>query len=230
LIKKNIKFSIAVDGSSASGKTTGSRIISKKFKFKLLSSGKLYRYLAFKIIQNKNKYNHSYIRNHSKKITMLKLNNKKLNSPQITKLSSIIAKKKYIRNELKKFQINFIKKNKKVIIEGRDIASKIIPDADLKIFFKCSSREKAKRRLKEFKKINKKITLREVKKSLKTRDFSDKNRKESPLLFVKGAVLVDTTKLTIKQMRVKLFNLVKRSLLKKYGNIQKLKFSSYKRI
>jgi len=50
------------------------------------------------------------------------------------------------------------------------------------------------------------------------------------LLFVKGAVLVDTTKLTLKQMRVKLFNLVKRSLLKKYGNIQKLKFSSDKRI
>jgi len=219
LIKKNIKFSIAVDGSSASGKTTGSRIISKKFKFKLLSSGKLYRYLAFKIIQNKNKYNHSYIRNHSKKITMLKLNNKKLNSPQITKLSSIIAKKKYIRNELKKFQINFIKKNKKVIIEGRDIASKIMPKADLKIFFKCSIEEKAKRRLKEYKKINKSITLNEVKKSLKLRDFSDKNRKESPLLFVKGAVLVDTTKLTLMQMRLRLINLVEREITKKYGNI-----------
>ena len=219
MIKKNIKFSIAVDGSSASGKTTGSRIISKKFKFKLLSSGKLYRYLAFKIIQNKNKYNHSYIRNHSKKITMLKLNNKKLNSPQITKLSSIIAKKKYIRNELKKFQINFIKKNKKVIIEGRDIASKIMPKADLKIFFKCSIEEKAKRRLKEYKKINKSITLNEVKKSLKLRDFSDKNRKESPLLFVKGAVLVDTTKLTIMQMRLKLVNLIKKELKKEYGNI-----------
>ena len=217
--KKNFKFSIAIDGSSASGKTTGSRIISKKFKFKLLSSGKLYRYLAFKIIQNKNKYNHSYIRNHSKKITMLKLNNKKLNSPQITKLSSIIAKKKYIRNELKKFQINFIKKNKKVIIEGRDIASKIMPKADLKIFFKCSIEEKAKRRLKEYKKINKSITLNEVKKSLKLRDFSDKNRKESPLLFVKGAVLVDTTKLTIKQMEAKLINLVIKSINKKYGNL-----------
>ena len=219
MIKKNIKFSIAVDGSSASGKTTGSRIISKKFKFKLLSSGKLYRYLAFKIIQNKNKYNHSYIRNHSKKITMLKLNNKKLNSPQIRRLSSIGAKKKYIRNELKKFQINFIKKNKKVIIEGRDIASKIMPKADLKIFFKCSIEEKAKRRLKEYKKINKSITLNEVKKSLKLRDFSDKNRKESPLLFVKGAVLVDTTKLSLKQMKHRLTNLVKRKLTKKYGNI-----------
>ena len=55
MIKKNIKFSIAIDGSSASGKTTGSKIISKKFKFKLLSSGKLYRYLAYKIIKNKNR-------------------------------------------------------------------------------------------------------------------------------------------------------------------------------
>ncbi len=227
---KNIIFSIAVDGSSASGKTTGSKFIAKKFNFKLLTSGKLYRYIAYKIIQNKNRYNKNFIKNQSKKITIKKLNNTKLYGEEVTRLATIIAKKKYIRSSLKTFQINFKNKNKKVIIEGRDIASKIIPDADLKIFFKCSSREKAKRRLKEFKKINKKITLREVKKSLKTRDFSDKNRKESPLLFVKGAVLVDTTKLTIKQMRVKLFNLVKRSLLKKYGNIQKLKFSSYKRI
>ncbi len=219
MIKKNIKFSIAIDGSSASGKTTGSKIISKKFKFKLLSSGKLYRYLAYKIIKNNKKYDQKYIRNLSKKITLLKLKNKKLNSPQITRLSSIIATKKYIRNELKKFQIEFIKKNNKVIIEGRDIASKIIPNADLKIFFKCSLKEKAKRRLKEYKKLNKNTKLSEVKKSLKLRDFSDKNRKESPLLFVKGAVLVDTTKLTINQMKLQLVSLVNKELIKKYGNI-----------
>ena len=105
MTKKNIKFSIAIDGSSASGKTTGSKIISKKFKFKLLSSGRLYRYLAYKIIKNNKKYNQKYIRNESKKITLLKLKNNKLNSPQITKLSSIIAKKKYIRNALKQFQL-----------------------------------------------------------------------------------------------------------------------------
>ena len=55
-MKKKIKsFYIAVDGSSASGKTTASKIISKEFKLKLLSSGKLYRYIAYKIIKNKNK-------------------------------------------------------------------------------------------------------------------------------------------------------------------------------
>ena len=107
----------------------------------------------------------------------------------------------------------------KVIIEGRDIASKIMPDADLKIFFKCSLKEKAKRRLKEYKKLNKKIKLNEVEKSLKLRDFSDKNRKESPLIFVKGAVLVDTSNLTINQMRLRLIKLVKKELLRKYGSI-----------
>jgi len=216
---KNIFFSIAVDGSSASGKTTGSKFIAKKFNFKLLSSGKLYRYLSYKIIKNNYTYNQSFIRNQSKKITLKKLNDKKLYSPEVTSLASIIAKKKFIRNSLKQFQKNFIKKNKKVIIEGRDIASKIMPNADLKIYFKCSVKEKAKRRLKDFKKINKKINLKEVEKALKSRDFSDKNRKESPLLFVKGAVLVDTTNLTINMMEAKLFKLVKKRLINKYGNI-----------
>jgi len=216
---KNIFFSIAVDGSSASGKTTGSKFISKKFNFKLLSSGKLYRYLSYKIIKNNYTYNQSFIRNQSKKITLKKLNDKKLYSPEVTSLASIIAKKKFIRNSLKQFQKNFIKKNKKVIIEGRDIASKIMPNADLKIYFKCSVKEKARRRLKDFKKMNKKINLKEVKKALKSRDFSDKNRKESPLLFVKGAVLVDTTNLTINMMEAKLFKLVKKRLINKYGNI-----------
>jgi len=218
-MKKNIKFSIAVDGSSASGKTTGSKILSKKFNFKLLSSGKLYRYLSYKIINNKNRYDKKFILYQSKNINLNKLKDKRLYSLEVTKLASIIAKKKYIRNALKQFQINFIKRNKKVIIEGRDIASKIMPKADLKIFFKCSIKEKAKRRLKEYKKANKKVKLREVEKSLKLRDFSDKNRKESPLLFVKGAVLVDTTKLTIKQMERKLVKLVREKLLNKYGNI-----------
>ena len=216
---KNIFFSIAVDGGSASGKTTGSKFISKKFNFKLLSSGKLYRYLSYKIIKNNYIYSQSFIKNQSKKISLKKLNDKKLYSPEVTGLASVIAKKKFIRNSLKQFQKNFIKKNKKVIIEGRDIASKIMPNADLKIYFKCSVKEKAKRRLKDFKKINKKISLKEVEKALKSRDFSDKNRKESPLLFVKGAVLVDTTNLTINMMEEKLFKLVKERLIKKYGNI-----------
>ena len=220
-MKKKIKsLYIAVDGSSASGKTTASKIISKEFKLKLLSSGKLYRYIAYKIIKNKNKYNKNIINNFSKSITEKKLNSKKLYSESVTSLSSIIAKKKYIRNYLKNYQIDFIKKNKFVIIEGRDIASKILPNADLKLFFRCSIRKKALRRFEEFKKNNSSIKIKEVEKALKLRDFSDKNRKESPLLFVKGAVLVDTTNLTLKQMSSKIVKLVRNRIKQKIdGNI-----------
>ncbi len=222
IINKKFNFSIAIDGGSASGKTTGGKIISKEFNFKLLSSGKLYRYLAYKIIKNKYKYNKSYIRKLSKNISPNQLNSNRLYSVNVTKLASVIAKKKYVRSYLKKFQVDFIKNNRKVIIEGRDIASKIMPNADLKLFFKCSQNEKARRRYLELKKINKKIKLKDVKKALKLRDFNDKNRKQSPLLFVRGAVLVDTTNLTKKQVKVKLIKLVKKEIglkKKKYGNL-----------
>ena len=212
-------FTIAIDGGSASGKTTGSKLIAKNFGFKILSSGKLYRYLALCILKNKGKYNYNFINKVAKNISLKKLSSNHLYSPKVTKLASIIAKKKYVRFSLKKFQKNFIKKNRKIIIEGRDIASKIMPNADLKIFFKCSTKEKTKRRLKEFKKTNKNIKLKEVEKSLKLRDFNDKNRKESPLLLVKGAVLVDTTNLNIKQMEVKLSKLVEKYIRKKNGNL-----------
>ena len=136
----------------------------------------------------------------------------------VTSYASSIAKVKFIRKLLNKFQKKF-SKNKKFIIEGRDIGSKILPNADLKLFFKCSTIEKAKRRLLEYNNEKRKITLKEVKKSLKKRDYSDKNRKESPLIFVKGAVLVDTTKLTIKQMEAKLKKIVQKAIRNKYGNL-----------
>ena len=216
----NIHFSIAVDGGSASGKTTGSKYISKKFGFKLLSSGKLYRFLAFKILKNKGKYNQKFVNRVAKTINIKRLNSENLYNSKVTDLSSIIAKKKFIRDSLKKFQIQFIKRYKKVICEGRDIATKINPNADLKLFFKCSTKEKAKRRLKEFRKKNKNITLKEVEKALINRDLLDTTRKISPLRFVKSAVLVDTTNLSIKQMEGKLKKIVKKAIQNKYGNLQ----------
>ena len=218
-LSKKIKFKIASDGSSASGKTTGGKLISKKFKMKFLSSGSLYRYCALKIIENNNDYTAKFINKIVKSINLKKLHSKKLYSPEVAKLSSIIAKKKFVRNALKSFQVNFIKKSRLVVVEGRDIGSVIMPNADLKLFFTCSVNEKAKRRLKEFKNQNKKITLKQVKKSLIQRDKDDTKRKISPLIMTKNAVLVDTTKLSIKQLEIKLTSIVKKSIKKKYGNL-----------
>ena len=218
-LNKKIKFKIASDGSSASGKTTGGKLISKKFNMKFLSSGSLYRFCALKIIENNNDYNNRFINKIVKSITLKKLQNKKLYSPEVAKLSSIIAKKKFVRSALKSFQVNFIKKSRLVIVEGRDIGSVIMPNADLKLFFTCSTKEKARRRLKEFKNKYRKITLKQVEKSLIQRDKEDTKRKISPLIMTKNAVLVDTTKLSIKQMEIKLSNLVKSTIKEKYGNL-----------
>jgi len=218
-IKQKIKFKIAADGSSASGKTTGGKLIAKKLNMNFLSSGTLYRFCALKTLENKNKYNVKFINKVAKSITSKNLNNKKLYTPEVAKVSSIIAKKPYVRSALKSFQKNFIKKSRLVVIEGRDIGSKIMPNADLKLFFTCSIREKAKRRLKEFKALNKKITLKQVEKALIQRDKEDTKRKISPLIMTKNAVLVDTTELNLKQMEAKLINLVKSSIKKKYGNL-----------
>ena len=85
-------------------------------------------------------------------------------------------------------------------IEGRDIGNVICPDADIKFFFKCSLNVKATRRFKELKKTNKKITLTEVKKALKKRDLIDTKRKISPLRLPLSAYIVDTSKLSKKQI------------------------------
>ena len=203
-LDKKIEFKIAADGSSASGKTTGGKLIAKRFKMKFLSSGALYRFCALKILNNKKRYDKKFINKIARKISLNNLHNKKLYSPEVTKLSSIIAKKPFVRKALMNFQKNFIRKSKLLVIEGRDIGSKIMKNADLKLFFKCTAKEKAKRRFREFQALNKKITLKQVEKALNLRDKEDRKRKISPLIKVKNAVLVDTSKLTIKQMEKKL--------------------------
>ena len=89
-----------------------------------------------------------------------------LHSPKISEYSSIIAKEKKIRNVLKLFQKNFSKKFNKVCIEGRDIGTVILPQADIKFFFTCSLNVAAKRRFRELHKINDKIKFQDVKKDL----------------------------------------------------------------
>ena len=222
-LKKNIKLLITADGSAASGKTTGARLISKKYGLKFLSSGLLYRYVGYKLLLKKNKKNRSaYIKSIVKNIKPSFLKNKRLLEPKITQYSSIVAQSKFIRDILKKYQKNFAKE-KLVCIEGRDIGTVICPNADIKFFFKCSLNIKANRRLKELKKGNKKIRLVDVKKALKKRDLIDRNRKISPLRSPRSAYIVDTSKLNKKQMLDKLSKVIENKLLKKYGRSYKTK-------
>ncbi len=216
-LKKQIKLLIACDGGAASGKTTAAKLISRKYNLKFLSSGLLYRYMSYKLLKNKKKINKSInVNKIAKNITLNKLNNKKLFEQNVTQHASEIAKSKKIRTALKKFQKKFANQ-KHVCIEGRDIANVICPNADVKLFFKCNLETRAKRRWSEYKKNNSKISLPEVKKALKIRDYSDINRKHSPLRVTKDSVVIDTSKLSKKQILSKISRIVENKLLLKYG-------------
>jgi len=216
-LKKSTRLLVACDGGAASGKTTAAKLLSKKYNLNFLSSGLLYRYISYKLLNNKNKYNKKkYLKKITKSISLIKLKNKKLFSQTVTLHASEIAKSKFIRIILKKLQKNFAKQNH-VCIEGRDIGSVICPKADIKLFFKCSLKIRAKRRWAEYKKSNSRITINEVKKALKTRDYSDINRKHSPLRASKDSIVIDTSKLSKKQMLSKISKIVEEKLKLKYG-------------
>ena len=222
-LKKKIKLLVACDGRAATGKTTAAKLISKKYNLHFLSSGLLYRYVAFKLLSKKNlKKKNLYTKKISKNITPIKLKNRKLFNQNVTRYASEIAKSKNIRILLKKYQKKFSKQNH-VCIEGRDIGSVICPNADVKIFFKCNINVRAKRRWHEYKKNQPTITLREVKKALKIRDYLDINRKHSPLRASKDSIVIDTSKLSKKQTLGKISNIIEKKLLLKYGRNFKAK-------
>ncbi len=209
---------ISCDGGAASGKTTGAKMISKKYKLKFLSSGMLYRYASYIILKNKPKNNILFLKKKFKKLNLKKVKKLNLNAQIISDHTSKIAKIKKIRDILKTYQINFSKKNKNCIIEGRDISTQILPDSDVKFYFTCDLDVAAKRRYKELKKNNPSIKLDEVKKSLKLRNIRDKKRKHSPLLKHRDALEIHTGKLNKKQMIKKMSEHIEKVIKNKYGN------------
>ena len=215
---KNKPIQISCDGGAATGKSTGAKMIAKKYKLKFLSSGLLYRYASFLILKDNPKDKIKFLKKKFKKLNYERLARINLHYPAISEYSSIIAKDNRVRQILKKFQKNFSKKYKNCCIEGRDISTKILPKSDVKFYFTCSLPIAAKRRYKELKKIDPKIKLNNVKKALKTRNKLDSKRKHSPLLKHRNSIEIDTGKLNKKAMLVKMSRCVEKALLKKYGN------------
>ena len=215
---QNKIIQISCDGGAATGKSTGAKIISKKYKLKFLSSGLLYRYASFLLIKYKPKNKVSFLRKKFKKLNYKKLNKINLHTPEISKQSAIIAKIYKVRKILKNFQTNFAKKYKNCCIEGRDISTKILPNSDVKFFFKCNLNTTAFRRYKELKKGNNKIKIKDVKKALRIRNNHDIKRKSSPLLKHRDAIEIDTGKLNKKAMVKKMSKYVDKVIKIKYGN------------
>ncbi len=199
-MKKNNKLIIACDGESASGKSTAAKLISKKYKLLLINSGLLYRYGSKLAIKHQPKNLVLFLKKKFRNISYKIIAKQNLHSEKISNHVAILAKNKNIREIVNKFQRRIIKSNKRICVEGRDIASKILaknPKYDIAFYFKCNLNIASYRRWLD---IKKKVSLKDVKKSLNKRTQMDKNRKNSPLVKVKDAILIRTDRLNKKQV------------------------------
>lgn len=219
-MKKPIrKLNIAIDGTAGSGKTTISKYIAKYLNYTHIDSGSIYRALAYKAIKNNIDY--------SNKKALIKLSLKtnikyfyrrqknriyidgkditiKIRSEEVSCYVPHLARIKEIRLIVIKLQKK-LAKAKGIVMEGRDIGTIVLPNADLKIFLDASLNERVKRRYKELKKRYKHIIKSNVKKEIINRDMIDKKRKFGTLKKAKNAVLIDTTGLTVKEAVEKIF-------------------------
>jgi len=203
-MKKLKKLIIACDGESASGKSTAAKLISRKYNLLLINSGLLYRFASKLIMKHKPKNEVFFLKKQFKKISYKKISKQNLHSEEISNHVAIIAKNKKIREIVNKLQKAIIKTNKRICVEGRDIASKILsknPKYDLAFYFKCNLDVASYRRWVDLKKS---IPLKEVKKSLKIRTQIDKKRKHSPLIRVKDSILIRSDRLSKKQVLSKM--------------------------
>ncbi len=207
---KNKNIQISCDGGAATGKSTGARLISKKYRLKFLSSGLLYRYAGFLLLKYNPKNKIKFLKKKFKYLDYSKIKKNNLHTPEISEYTSIIAKNNNIRKILKKYQTNFAIKYKNCCIEGRDISTKILPNSDLKFFFKCNLSTASLRRYRELKKINSKIKLKDVKKALRIRNIADSKRKNSPLLKHRDSIEIDTGKLNKQAMLSKMSKYIER--------------------
>jgi cytidylate kinase len=160
----------------------------------------LYRYASKILLTKRPKKPIPYLKKKFKKVSYNLITKQSLHSQEISNHVGYLAKNKQIREIMRVYQKNIIKKNKRICVEGRDIATKILnknPKYNLAFYFTCKINVAAKRRWKELKK---KVPLKEVRKSLAKRTKMDKNRKHSPLKKVKDAILIRTDKINKKEV------------------------------
>jgi cytidylate kinase len=215
-MKLNKKIKVGIDSPSAAGAGTISKMLAKHYNLLYCDTGKIYRFLAKSIMQKKPNNNFLYLKKISKKINLKKLKNKNLLNDNVAYIASQIAKDIKVRKLVVKFQKNLAynppKKFNGSILDGRDINSKIVKDADFKFYITASLKCRTKRRFLELKKLGKKAKFDEVLRMMKKRDREDRNRKHSRLKKTKDSHLINTTNLSIKSSFLKVKNIMDRKL------------------
>ena len=216
MTKKKDILKIAIDSPAAAGAGTLAKAISEHYNLFYLDTGKIYRFIAYLKIKFPKKFNNKFVRSKIKTLKIKDLTNNNLLSDKIGTEASVISKIKSLRKMVHTFQINFAynppKKYNGSCLDGRDITYNIVPDADFKFYITANVKTRALRRYKELKSLKKKISYKEVLKSIKNRDKSDYNRKIAPLKKTKDSLLINTTNLSKRACFLKIKKIIDRKI------------------
>ncbi len=221
------KITIAIDGFSATGKSTLAKLLSKHLGYVFVDSGAMYRAVTFFAMQN-NCISTEFL-NKQKLIDLLQdirlnfiwntnlgfaemyLNNtnveKEIRTIEVSRNVSKIAEISQVRAKLVEQQQE-MGKNKGIVMDGRDIGTVVFPNAELKIFMNASPEIRAQRRFDELLKEGQKVTFEEVLKNVQERDYIDTHRADSPLVKAKDAIEIDNSNFSKEEQFIKVLELV----------------------
>ncbi|MYL32727.1 (d)CMP kinase [Pontibacillus yanchengensis] len=218
----NHNLAIAIDGPAAAGKSTVAKRVAAKLSYIYIDTGAMYRALTLKALrENITLENESSVYNILMNSSiLLKQNNHsqsvlldhrdvtdEIRSQQVTNNVSVVAKHGSVREEMVKRQQD-LAAQRGVVMDGRDIGTHVIPDAEVKIFLIASVDERAERRHKENMEKGFDSNLEQLKEEIRKRDQIDSEREVAPLLKAEDAIEIDTTSLTIEEVAEKILGVV----------------------
>ena len=207
-----MKKIIAVDGPAGAGKSTVSKIVAAKLGYTYIDTGAMYRAVALKssrscedlvdIIDNTEIELDDMARVFLDGVEVTK----EIRTPEISKLASDVSKFGFVRKRLTDLQRQMAQRGA-VIMDGRDIGTQVLPNADLKIFLTASIEERARRRFEELQAKGQTVNLDAIKNEIVLRDKQDSEREIAPLKQADDAILIDSTNLQIAEVVEKILTL-----------------------
>ena len=192
---------IAVDGSAASGKGTLAKRVAAELGYDYLDTGALYRAVALSLLNagaNSNNINEKQAVNAASTLNLLLTQTAEIRTDNVAALASIVAAIGPVRAELLSLQRAFAAappSGRGAVLDGRDIGTVVLPDADLKFFIDADLYIRAKRRTKELLQAEQSVMFRDVLADMKARDDRDRTRSVAPLKAAVDAITIDTSKM-----------------------------------